>query len=143
VLSCRYCSAAKTTWFVTVTLNNLTIGQDYQLQVWANDSRLNNLGQNNPDLFVTFTDDTTSVDAQNNVNNILGGIGQYVIGTFTADAASQVFTYTGGNAPGVDIDTTSCTAILNAYQLRVVPEPSAMALAALGIAGLLILRRRV
>jgi hypothetical protein len=114
-------TTARYTW----TLNNLTIGQQYELQVWVNDSRLSNLGQNNPDLHTTVSDGVTTVNLQHNVNNALGGAGQYAIGTFTAGAASQVLTVTGGNAPGVDTDAVSCTALLNAYQLRTIAPASA------------------
>lgn len=107
-----------TTARYTLTLTNLTIGRKYNFQVWVNDTRLNNLGQNNPALYTEVSDGVTSVQLQHNVNDALGGIGQHAIGTFTADATSQVLTLTGGNAPGADIDTTSCTALINAYQLR-------------------------
>lgn len=138
-------TTAATTARYTVTLNNLTLGNIYELQLWVNDARLNNVGQNNPGLFVTLSDGVTSVDLQNNVNDVLGGIGQYVIGTFTADAASQVFTLTGGNTPGADLTDPNVTAIMNAYQLRdisPVPEPSTFGLAGLGLSAWLIFRRR-
>ncbi|MDQ8209637.1 PEP-CTERM sorting domain-containing protein, partial [Coraliomargarita sp. SDUM461003] len=53
-----------------------------------------------------------------------GGLGQYVIGTFTADADTQSFDFV--------LDTTWH---VNAMQLRAVPEPSAYA----AIAGVLAL----
>lgn len=118
-----------------VTLNNLTIGKAYQLQVWVNDFRASNLGQVNTSLLTTVSDGVSSVDLQHNVNDIQGGIGQYVIGTFTADATNQVVTLTGGNAPGVDTDTVSCVALLNAYQLRAITPASAPVITDVLLAG--------
>jgi hypothetical protein len=138
-------ATAATTSRYTVTLNNLSLGNSYELQLWVSDARLNNVGQNNPGLFVTLSDGVTSVDLQNNVNDVLGGIGQYVIGTFTADATSQIFTFTGGNTPGADLTDPNVTAIMNAYQIRditPVPEPTTFGLVSLGMASLVMLRRR-
>ena len=60
------------------------------------------------------------------------GLGQFVIGTFTADAATQDFSF------------SSNARQLNAIQLRAVavPEPSSIALVGLSGLGLLIRRRR-
>jgi hypothetical protein len=85
----------------------------------VNDSRLNNLGQNNPGLFTSVMDlNGNSVNLEHNVDNVLGGVGQYVIGTFTADAPSQGLKLVGGNTAGADTSGTTATALLNAYQLR-------------------------
>lgn len=111
------------TWAATAgydwTLNNLMVGKTYALQVWVNDSRLNNLGQNNPGLFTSVMDlNGNSVNLEHNVDNVVGGVGQYVIGTFTADAPSQALKLVGGNAAGADTSGSTATALLNAYQLR-------------------------
>ncbi|MDB4409051.1 PEP-CTERM sorting domain-containing protein, partial [Akkermansiaceae bacterium] len=75
--------------------------------------------------------------------------GDYLIGTFTADAASQTFrmgaTRAGNYVDGQAYDNSNGgQAQINALQVRdlgVVPEPSSTAL--LGLGGLaLILRRR-
>ena len=108
----------------TITLNGLTSGRRYELQVWVNDSRLSNLGEANTNLFTTFSDGATSVDLQHNVNNFLGGIGQFAIGTFTADATSQSLTMTGGTI-GPDVTGNNISSLLNAYQLRDVTDPCA------------------
>ena len=139
-----YDATAATSARYTVTLNNLTIGRSYELQLWVSDARASNVGQINPDLFVTFSDGVNSVNVQHNANNALGGIGQFVIGAFSADATSQVFTFTGGNTPGVDLTDPNVSAILNSYQLRditPVPEPGTLSLAALGFAVWLVRRR--
>jgi hypothetical protein len=111
------------TWAATAgydwTLNNLTVGKTYELQVWVNDSRLSNLGQNNPALFTSVMDTNGhSVNLEHNVDNLLGGVGQHVTGTFTADATSQTLKLVGGNTAGADTSGSTATSLLNAYQLR-------------------------
>lgn len=71
----------------TVTLNNLTVGTTYQLQVWANDSRSGAAGQQE-----TFTAGN-SVVLNKNVGGT--GYGQYAVGTFTASSTTQQFTAHG------------------------------------------------
>ncbi|MCW1924455.1 autotransporter-associated beta strand repeat-containing protein [Luteolibacter arcticus] len=79
----------------TVTLNNLIAGHQYAVQFWVGDARgstrsetLSSVGGNSVSL--AFTTPTSA-----------GGAGQYTIGTFTADAATQAFTVTatGGSIP--------------------------------------------
>lgn len=112
------------TWITTsqsVTLAGLTAGNTYQLQVWARDWRYGS---------------TQSVRvAAGNYVDLLVKQGQYAIGTFTADAATQVFTVSGDGA-------------FNALQLRdvtPVPEPSCVSVlitGALGLTGFGIRRRK-
>jgi len=76
----------------TITLKNLTVGHNYLVQVWINDSRGTGAGRT-ADLSSaggnTVTIDFNSTDAD-------GGVGQYSIGTFTSDSVSQVFVITNG-----------------------------------------------
>ena len=72
----------------SVTLNNLTVGHTYQVQIWADDSRSccssrteTVAGNNSPTL------------AYNNTA-AAGGVGQFVTGTFTANSTSQSISYT-------------------------------------------------
>jgi hypothetical protein len=58
------------------------------------------------------------------------GAGQYLTGTFTADAATQGIVFNG------------VTPLFAAYQVREVPEPSTLILAGTGIIGLLLCIRR-
>lgn len=115
----------------TITLNNLSIGTPYVVQLWYHDSRAG---------FAGFTENVTSAGGNlvtliKNVAGVDGGVGQYTIGTFTADATSQAFTVSSGVAFNTQI---------NALQLRAVPEPATLTLAAFGlIAGLRTMRRRV
>ena len=104
---------------LSFTLSNLTVGSTYTIQYWVNDSRNNGFGR------------TTNVGTQNlqvNVPDTLGGLGQYVSGTFVADASSQSFTASvGPNAPG---GFGGNFTYANAMQVRVevVPEPTTIAM---------------
>ena len=104
------------------TLSNLTVGSTYTIQYWVNDSRNNGFGR------------TTNVGTQNlqaNVPDTDGGLGQYVRGTFVADTSSQSFTASvGPNAPG---GFGGNFTYANAMQVRVVPEPSTIFLAVVGL----------
>lgn len=107
-----------------MTISGLEIGQEYQIQAWFNDQRS-----------LASTGTTTLSSAGGNsvglVSNTPGG--QYALGTFTANATTQVFTIQGANTG----------ATLNMFQVRnitAVPEPSAALLGGLGL--LALLRRR-
>lgn len=126
---------------ITLTLGGLTPGHVYDFQWWSNNS--------------TFVDNwsTTTAAATNSVTvsantsgsgggegpGVDGGIGQYAIGTFTADSTSMSITFNGP-------DGSSDQPLINGFQLRTVavPEPSihAMALAGLGFIGCSMMRRR-
>jgi hypothetical protein len=93
----------------TVTLNNLTVGDVYEVQIWVDDSR---------GCCGTRTG-TVSDSSGNNITlayDVLsggGGLGQYTIGTFTADAATEEITLLGNGS-----DTVSGGTQINAIQLR-------------------------
>ena len=116
---------------VTITFNGLTIGQHYEFQVWSNNSDDSfGYGVFVSDFPVT---DTVQLDA--------GGmtLGQYVIGTFTADSASQQFLFEPDEV-----------LTINGFQLRAidgvnaeVPEPASLVLwSLLSMAGLTACRHR-
>jgi len=120
---------------ITVTLKGLTSGQQYRLQWWTSDAALQS-----PIYGGSFTNTTAtavnSVTLDANTTNTVGGLGQFAIGTFTASGTSQPFTLaeTGGDF----------NPLINALQVRAVPEPStvAMALAGLACGGYSMFRRR-
>jgi len=85
----------------TVTLNGLTVGQEYEVQVWVNDSRDRNDWSHRFSMI-----DGTANQIDHNVVDAHGGLGQYIIGTFIADAGTQAFVL------------TSSVPQLNAIQLR-------------------------
>ncbi len=113
---------------LTLMLGGLTTGQEYLVQFWSNDSGafLNRLGG-------TVYTAGNSVTLDNSIENDLGGVGQWVIGRFTADHFEQVITIESSTPPG-DFP------VINAMQLRLVPEPSSALLWASGV--VLCLRRR-
>ena len=90
----------------TITLGSLYAGQTYQIQLWVNDSRSSGANRNE-----TVTGSTNAVLTYNNTN-ATGGLGQYVIGTFTADAATQTITLQG-----------NASTQINALSLRLVVGP--------------------
>ena len=91
-LSAAYRDILKGNWYnaknQTTTLNTLTVGQTYQVQIWAADIRYTT-GQftdigSGPSLLI-------SNSSSNNVN--VADYGQYAIGVFTADATTQVISF--------------------------------------------------
>jgi len=93
---------------VPVTLENLTIGHNYSVQVWVNDPR----GPENArsETITSAGGNTNTLRFSINFTNTNpGGPGQYIIGNFTSDATKQTFTLNGG---------TNGVSQLNALQLR-------------------------
>ena len=88
----------------TVTLNNLTIGHQYQVQVWVNDSRSGST-TNRTETLPGVSGSTVTLAY--NSTYAAGGVGQYTLGTFTATATNQVFTMDG-----------NASTQLNALQVR-------------------------
>lgn len=107
---------------IDLTLAGLTVGQGYLFQAWVNESRaiagrtekLSGGGSDSGSLAFN----TTSVD---------GGVGQFVIGRFTADSTSQLITF-------IPLPTGDLVGQIQGFQLRelVVPESSTVGLLALG-----------
>ncbi len=90
---------------MTLTLNSLTVGNTYELQLWTNTS--------NPTNSNGFTATAgNSVVLDSNTTNASGGVGQFVLGSFTADATSQTISFTANVAGLVDF---------TAFQLRTTP----------------------
>jgi hypothetical protein len=129
-----------TTASVPNTIMNYTISglqptYQYVLQFWANYSNAPGTQSNPAGRTVTVADNlafsgSTVLDV--NSTDAAGGVGQFVTGTFTANASTQTF-YTLGS-----INSTPSSQARNygsALQVRLlaVPEPSTLALASLGI----------
>ncbi len=82
---------------LTLTLSNLTVGHAYLAQVWVNESRSN---------YITRSETVTSpggnsviLDYDNSTNPATsGGVGQFAVGNFIADAAVQPFKLTGNDS---------------------------------------------
>jgi hypothetical protein len=79
----------------TVTLNNLTVGHRYAVQVWVSDPRGGGTAGRTEDVI-----SSNSVTLAYNVPPTTGGVGQYTVGVFTATSASQSFNLDVTNATG-------------------------------------------
>lgn len=88
---------------VGVTLNNLTAGKQYAVQVWCQDPR--NIGGRSA-ILSSIAGNSVTLDYNSTDSD--GGVGQYSIGTFTALSTVQTFTI---EAPGSSTQ-------LNALQVR-------------------------
>ena len=94
---------------LTVTLNYLSPGHNYSVQVWVNDSRSG--GTTNRTETVTSSGGN-SVTLAYNSTHAQGGVGQYAVGTFTAGGSTQNFTLTGVLPAGAN------SSQINAIQVR-------------------------
>lgn len=118
---------------VNFRISNLTVGNNYLVQFWEN---YRNSGQAET-LYTRFNDGNgNTVDARWRVsaNNNLG---QFVTGTFVADASG--FQDIGMTNGGIAVPPAI---VLNAFQVRVVPEPGTLALLAFGSLAVMKFRRK-
>ena len=95
---------------IIVNLNGLSPGHSYAVQVWANDSRNNNVTWSRNEVLASTGGNSVSLGF--NATQAAGGVGQYSVGTFVADGTSQPFTLTPG-ATG----TSSTNSQLNAISV--------------------------
>lgn len=98
-----------------LTMTNLTVGATYALQLWVNDAR-----SYKPPGFtfgVGIVGGANSVELDPNTSVNEGGVGQYVIGTFTANSTTQEVSFDNGEVGGS----------LNGFQLRALVVPSQQA----------------
>ncbi|MDB0068297.1 PEP-CTERM sorting domain-containing protein [Akkermansiaceae bacterium] len=146
----------------TVSFSGLTIGQIYSLQILTNDAR-GGTGQGGRDNLwqvgfgdgVTGLFDLTTGVADADFSNVTGvsilnnrtpsplvgeQSGNYITGTFTADATTQDFDFLGTRDGGQTSRTG--TGQINALQLRAIPEPSSVLLTSLAALGFIGRRRR-
>lgn len=126
-------SSAANGRLLTLTLNGLTVGRSYLFETWVNESASATSQGFTFDVVISAGNNVT---LDPNPSLAEGGLGQYVLGTFTATATSQQVTY----------DDSEIGGRLNAFQLRLaaapaVPEPGT-ALAGLASLGLCLGARR-
>ncbi len=126
----------------SITFSGLTIGHAYQIQLWFTD----NVGTAGTQGLVlgngSAAAPTYGVDTTLLFEVTEGGYGQYGLGVFTANAATQSFKLRKwGNLTTTPVAQSNT--YVNAWQIRdlgVIPEPSTALLGGLG--ALLLLRRR-
>ena len=109
-----------------LSFSGLSVGGQYQVEVWNNESR-----SWHPPHF-TFSARFTagnSVDLDPNTSIDEGGLGEYVIGTFVADSSSQQ----------IDITGDEIGAVFNAFQLRQISAAPLRAAPTASTAGVLVL----
>jgi hypothetical protein len=92
-----------------ITLSGLSIGNEYEVQFWLNDSR-NRTDMDSTPRSATITDTSYAVDYNTAGASTNDGLGQYIIGTFTAVGTMQ------------DIALETAVPQLNAIQLRQMPS---------------------
>jgi hypothetical protein len=120
-----------------ITLGGLTIGQAYEVEVWVNDSR----GSVGPyrweDLTTTGGVNSANLDYDTGGE---GGLGEYVIGTFTADATTQAFDAVGYYNPA---DVGGAAPQIDGIELlNAAPEPASVALVGAGVLAVAFLKSR-
>lgn len=112
------------------TFGNLTVGTTYIVQFWAN-ANYSSRATSNLSVLSTGSTGANSVSIDPNTTNTEnGGVGQFVTGSFTADATTQTIYWGSNQGNGGPYNV-----VLNAAQLRAVPEPGTLALAGMGLGG--------
>ncbi len=85
-----------------LTMSGLTVGESYEFQWWSTDTAIQG--------FFSTATAGNSVTLDSNPTDLDGGLGQFAIGIFVADAATQTILFSGADL-----------AALNAIQLRSTP----------------------
>jgi hypothetical protein len=100
-----------------LTMSGLTLGREYEFEWWTNISSSSATG------LITTATAGNNVGLNANTTGLVGGDGQFAIGSFLADGPSETIAFTGGPLTFFD-----------GFELRgsAVPEPSSLALLALG-----------
>lgn len=101
-----------------LTLNGLTAGNTYLLQLFVNDSRQGYQARSE-----AVTDGPNTVILNYNTGNIDGGLGQFVTGTFVADSTSKTISLIGLSTDPFYYNTAQ----LDGLQLRVTDTAAAAA----------------
>lgn len=105
-----------------INVGGLTPGQQYLIQAWSSDATGFQIGTTR---YSGLGDSGSYVDLLDNVNSAAGGLGQYAVGTFTAASSTLVLELNG---------QSGALPLVNAFQVRAVPEPSTYVLAGIGAA---------
>ncbi|MEN9554886.1 MAG: hypothetical protein RLZZ232_1172 [Planctomycetota bacterium] len=127
---------------MTLSLGGLDAGKTYRIQTWVNDSNYD-INQYNR---VQADGGGNTTELKANLADAVGGLGQYVIGTFTATGNTQDISFVGlTDINGLTQATKN--PIINAFQLRLesssqVPEPASMVFCGLGTLCIVYFARR-
>ena len=113
-----------------INVYGLEVGTQYQIQFFVSDARFGAGTQNR-------TQTIDDLEGNSVTLKMDGGEQESVVGTFTADAGTQLFRFEGGVSPLGE--PALATPHLNAYVLRQVPEASTFVLSVLGYLGAMIL----
>ena len=117
----------------TISWGGMTVGDTYLVQLWVNDAR--NIGGLRTETFTGGANTSAILDYGSNPNGT--GPGQFITGTFVADAASQnISILATGYAPSAQFN------LLQVRDITPVPEPSTLAVLATGAGALLFGFRR-
>ena len=108
---------------LNINIPGLTVGQEYLVQLWTTTWNTNFLTQ-----FITGTSSSGLMN-----QSVAGSNPQFVIGTFTANSATQVI-----NAQG----DSGSYAVVGSLQVRAVPEPSSALIAFAALCCLSLIRYR-
>jgi hypothetical protein len=119
---------------LSLTLGGLTPGSFYEIQWWVNNSAMLDNPSFGETYLVTTATATNSVQLSGNVGNVSGDLGQFAIGSFTATGTSAIISFNGPNS--------GKRPIINAFQLREVPEPSTVVLSLFAVSTLGAISRR-
>ena len=111
--------SASATPSLTLTMSGLSVGSQYQFEWWSNNSGA-------PNGFLTTATAGGAVTLSSETAFGPGGLGQFALGTFTANASAQAITFSGAG-------------FLNGFQLRQIPAASAVPEPGSALAGLLAL----
>ena len=116
-----------------LTLGNLTAGTSYKVELFADDSTAGNNGSQRNETITDGSGDSVILKSNSGTGGG-GSAGQFVIGSFTANATTEVLNF----------PSFTGAAYLNALSVEVVPEPATWAggVLLLGVAGLALRQRR-
>lgn len=127
---------------MTLSLGGLEAGKSYRFQTWISDSHYDINLYNR----VQVDGGGNTTELKGNLADAVGGLGQYVIGTFTATGSSQDISFNGLTDVSGVIQANK-NPFVNAFQLRLVsssqvPEPASMVIVGLGTLGIAYRARR-
>ena len=114
-----------------MAIGGLTSNQLYQVQIWANDSRDASASVGGRTVTLTAGNAVT-LQENKNTTSATNTVGQWVIGTFVALGATQDISFSSNVSGGQ---------VINAAQVRAIPEPATLGLVGLGSMVALFARR--